>query len=86
MTKTLWIAGYQHVMDETGNVLQLMFARGIAGGGLPLEHGVTYEQEKDWKKQQRNLEKNSKPIIAPSRWKLDEVIKRGVQDVKIPLR
>ncbi|MCJ1480148.1 serine palmitoyltransferase component [Schaereria dolodes] len=71
--------------DEIGNVLQVKFSSGIAGGAEPLPEGVTPEMEKEW----RRAEKNSlqgEMVVQPPRWKLDEVLKRGVQDVKMPLR
>jgi len=71
--------------DEIGNVLQLKFASGIAGGAPPLADGVTWEMEQS----RRRLEKHDKvaksTVVVP-RWSLDEVLKRGVQDVKVPLR
>lgn len=80
--------------DEIGNVLQLKFSSGIAGGAPPLPEGVTWEMEQKQKRQQRIGEKQSGsgrksavgPQHQPPRWNLDDVIKRGVQDVKLPLR
>lgn len=71
--------------DEIGNVLQLKFSSGIAGGAEPLPEGITAEMEKEW----RYAEKGSGHVelsYQPPRWRLDDVIKRGVQDVKTPLR
>lgn len=52
--------------DEIGDVLQLKFSSGIAGG---LEDGVTKETG-----------------LKPPRWRLEDVIARGAEDVKKPLR
>ena len=71
--------------DKVGDVLQIKFSSGIAGGAEPLPEGVTPEMEKEWRF-------NAKPgaqgevIYQPPRWKLEDVLKRGVQDVKVPLR
>ncbi|KAI4197816.1 MAG: hypothetical protein LQ346_002914 [Caloplaca aetnensis] len=70
--------------DQVGDILQLKFSSGIAGGALPLPEGVTPEMEKELL---RNEKENGQEIIRqPPRWNLSEVIKRGVQDVKLPLR
>lgn len=63
--------------DEIGDVLQLKFSSGIAGGAVPLPPGVTREDEKEMRK---------KGIVSPPRWPLEEVLKRGVKDVQSPLR
>lgn len=63
--------------DEVGNILQLKFSTGIAGGLEPLPEGVPPEAEKEWRK--------THPI-KPPRWKLEDIIARGVQDVQEPLR
>lgn len=66
--------------DEIGNVLQLKFSTGIAGGALPAgeEMAPPPEMEKYW---QRKRTTN----ITPPRWRVEDVIRRGVQDVKSPL-
>lgn len=71
--------------DEIGNVLQLKFSSGAAGGAEPLPEGVTLEMEKEWKHTQKN-DGQGGLVIQPPRWKLEDVMKRGVQDVKLPLR
>jgi serine palmitoyltransferase len=71
--------------DEIGNVLQLKFASGIAGGAPPLPEGVTWEMEQSRKRLEKH-DKVAKSLVVEPRWSLDEVIKRGVQDVKVPLR
>jgi serine palmitoyltransferase len=67
--------------DEIGNVLQLKFSTGVAGGALPPPEGMTPEMEKEWHRQQRL--RNGK--IQEPRWRLEDVIKRGAHDVKFPL-
>ncbi|KAL1997020.1 hypothetical protein VTN49DRAFT_7885 [Thermomyces lanuginosus] len=68
--------------DEIGNVLQLKFSTGIAGAGLPPPpENATPEMEKEWYRQQR--ERGTK--ITPPRWKLEDVIRRGAHDAKLPL-
>ena len=71
--------------DEIGNILQLKFSSGAAGGAEPLPEGVSPEMEKEWKHAQ-NGDGQGELVIQPPRWKLDDVLKRGVQDVKLPLR
>ena len=71
--------------DVIGDVLQLKFASGVAGGAEPLPEGVTAEMEREW----RRADKGDRPsefMIQPPRWRLEDVIRRGVQDVKVPLR
>ncbi|KAJ5941035.1 hypothetical protein N7516_001203 [Penicillium verrucosum] len=66
--------------DEIGNVLQLKFSTGIAGGALPAaeQPAPPPEMEKEWhRKRSDNL--------SPPRWRVEDVIRRGVQDVKNPL-
>ncbi|KAK0125275.1 serine palmitoyltransferase component [Cadophora gregata f. sp. sojae] len=67
--------------DEIGNVLQLKFSTGIAGGADHLPDGVTPEMEKEWRRAN-----GLQGVITPPRWSLREVIANGVQDVKQPLR
>ncbi|WDK15067.1 serine palmitoyltransferase 2 (aminotransferase class I and II) [Colletotrichum graminicola] len=68
-------------VDEVADKLQIRFSTGIAGGQEPLPEGVTPENEKDWRKA-NGLEGTYKP----PRWKLEDVIARGVQDAKMRLR
>ena len=70
--------------DTIGDVLQLKFSSGIAGGALPLPEGVTPEMEKEWIRTEK--ENGNKIIRQPPRWKLSEVISRGVVDIKTALR
>lgn len=67
--------------DEVGDILQLKYSTGIAGGQEPLPDGVTPEMEKEWRRA-NGLE----GVIKPPRWRLDDVIERGVQDAKDQLR
>ncbi|KAI4178519.1 MAG: hypothetical protein L6R41_008357 [Letrouitia leprolyta] len=70
--------------NSIGDILQLKFSSGIAGGALPLPEGFTPEMEKEWL---RNEEQNGRKVIRQRpRWSLSEVIRNGVQDVKLPLR
>ncbi|KAF8249672.1 PLP-dependent transferase [Wilcoxina mikolae CBS 423.85] len=65
--------------DEIGDILQLKFSSGIAGGAYPLPSGITPEMEKQM------IEQGTRKIVPP-RWPLEEVVKRGVNDVQKPLR
>ncbi|KAL8988935.1 MAG: hypothetical protein Q9177_002071 [Variospora cf. flavescens] len=67
--------------DRVGDILQLKFSSGIAGGALPLPEGVTPEMEQEWI---RNEKVNGQEMVRqPPRWSLSEVIKRGAED-KLP--
>ncbi|KKZ61686.1 serine palmitoyltransferase [[Emmonsia] crescens] len=74
--------------DEVGNVLQLKFSSGIAGGALPAsELGYTNEDEQNGKQGQQQAAAGKKHAsVTPPRWRYEDVIRRGVQDVKLPLR
>jgi serine palmitoyltransferase len=61
--------------DEVGDLLQLKFSSGVAGGAYPDE---TIQEEKENFKY--------KEIITPPRWRLQDVLKSGVEDTKMPLR
>ncbi|KAI1451898.1 serine palmitoyltransferase 2 [Annulohypoxylon moriforme] len=67
--------------DEVGDILQLKFSTGVAGGLKPLPEGVAPEDEKAWRKAS-GLE----GVIEPPRWSLEEVIARGAEDAKVRLR
>ena len=71
--------------DEIGNVLQLKFSSGVAGGAEPLPEGISPELEKEWKRAQKGTIQGEMNF-QPPRWKLEDVLKKGVQDVKVPLR
>ncbi|KAK4696523.1 serine palmitoyltransferase, partial [Lecanoromycetidae sp. Uapishka_2] len=72
--------------DEVGSVLQIKFSSGIAGGAEPLPEGVTAEMEKEWRRNEKAGGGHKDAGYQPPRWKLDDVLKRGVQDSKVPLR
>lgn len=62
--------------DEVGDLLQLKFSSGVAGGAYPEEE--IHEQKENFK---------YKEIVAkPPRWKLEDVLKMNVEDTKQPLR
>ncbi|KAI1414636.1 serine palmitoyltransferase 2 [Hypoxylon sp. FL1857] len=63
--------------DEVGDILQLKFSTGIAGGLKPLPEGATPEKQK---------KAGRKAVIEPPRWSLEEVIARGAEDAKVRLR
>jgi serine palmitoyltransferase len=69
-------------VDQAGEILQLKFSSGIAGGQEPMHDGLTNEKELQVR---HSLENGEKPNVVAPRWKLEDVIKRGVQDVKQPL-
>ena len=67
--------------DEIGNILQIKFSTGVAGGLDPLPEGVTPEMEQEWRKA-NGLE----GVIKPPRWNLEDVIAAGAKDCKVRLR
>lgn len=70
--------------DQVGDVLQLKFSSGIAGGAEPVPDGLANEEEM---RIRRQIAAGGKaPAVTPPRWRLDDVLKRGVQDVKAALR
>ncbi|KAF2104411.1 serine palmitoyltransferas-like protein 2 [Rhizodiscina lignyota] len=69
--------------DQIGEVLQLKFSSGIAGGAEPIPEGLTNAEEASIAQQ---LENGASVTIKPPRWRLEEVLKRTVDDVKDPLR
>ena len=69
--------------SEVGEVLQLKYSSGVAGGAEPLPDGITNPEEVKHRKLE---ERGKKPILTPPRWKIQDVLARGVQDVKVPLR
>ncbi|KAJ9618912.1 serine palmitoyltransferase component [Taxawa tesnikishii (nom. ined.)] len=68
--------------DQVGDILQLKFSSGIAGGREPIPDGLTNAEEQ---KNLKAMEKGKHLVLTPPRWKLQDVVKRGVQDVKLPL-
>lgn len=65
---------------EVGDILQLRFSTGVAGG-QKLPPGVLPETEDQWLKE-NGLEKD----LSPPRWPLEEVIANGAVDCKRRLR
>ena len=61
--------------DEVGDLLQLKFSSGVAGGALPEELA---EKNKMMSAEGKEL--------APPRWRVQDVLRRGVEDVQMPLR
>jgi serine palmitoyltransferase len=68
--------------DQAGDVLQLKFSSGVAGGQEAIPDSVCNVEEKEVRS---CLEVGDGPDVVPPRWKLEDVIKRGVTDVKQPL-
>ncbi|KAF2718122.1 serine palmitoyl transferase subunit 2 [Polychaeton citri CBS 116435] len=68
--------------DQAGEVLQLKFSSGIAGGLEAIPDGLMNTTDNEMRSR---LESNGKVEITPPRWRLEDVIKRGVEDVKAPL-
>jgi len=67
--------------DQAGEVLQLKFSSGIAGGQEPpIEDELAAAKGVNL---QSCLEVGEQ--LTPPRWRLAEIVKRGVQDVKQPL-
>ena len=67
--------------DEAGDILQLKFSTGVAGGQEALPEGVTPEMEKEWRRAN-----GTEGVVKPPRWKLEDVIAQGVEDAKEQLR
>jgi serine palmitoyltransferase len=61
--------------DEVGDLLQLKFSSGVAGGALPEELDVVEKEASGEKK-----------IATPPRWRIEDVIKLGVEATKMKLR
>lgn len=64
--------------DQVGEALDLKLSSGIAGGQVPMIDGLPNEEER----QRRHGRKG----YSPPRWSLKDVLERGVEDVKQPLR
>ncbi|KAH7374689.1 serine palmitoyltransferase [Plectosphaerella cucumerina] len=67
--------------EEVGDLLQLRFATGIAGGAEPLPEGVTPETEAEWRRA-NGLE----GVVKPPSWDIEDVIAHGARDAKLKLR
>jgi len=67
--------------DQVGDILQLKYSSGVAGGAEPMLDGKPNDEE---------LKIRSGAIkttaVKPPRWRLADVIANGVADVKVPLR
>ncbi|KAI9661429.1 MAG: serine palmitoyltransferase component [Trizodia sp. TS-e1964] len=74
--------------DEIGNILQLKFSSGLAGGAKPLPEGDTHDEmlKGEGKGEVDRKSSSQMMMLQPPRWKLEEVLARGVQDIKSPLR
>lgn len=67
--------------DEVGDILQIKYSTGVAGGAEPLPAGVSPEMEKEWRRA-NGLE----GMVKPPRWRLEDVIAAGEVDAKKTLR
>lgn len=78
--------------DEIGDILSLKFSSGIAGGAEPEAQGEVYDRigrltEDEIAGKQRTKYRRGRVVpLKPPRWKLDDVIAMGEEDVKSPLR
>ena len=71
--------------DEVGSVLGLKCSSGVAGGAAPLPDGITHDMERELRRMGKGPT-GDELVIAPPRWKLADILRCGVQDVKLPLR
>lgn len=80
--------------DQIGDILMLKFSRGIAGGAEPEKEGdvserigrLTDDEIAADSKQRKKYRRGRLVPLKPPRWKLDDVIAMGEEDVKSPLR
>jgi len=63
--------------------LLLKYSSGIAGGAEPIPDGLSNAEEM---KHRRQMERGERVVVTPPRWKLQDVLARGVADVKVPMR
>ena len=68
--------------DQAGDVLQLKFSSGVAGGQEAMPEGLCNVEAKEVRS---CLEVGEDAGVEPPRWRLEDVMKRGVADVKQPL-
>ena len=68
--------------DQAGDVLQLKFSSGVAGGQEAMPEGLCNVEAKEVRS---CLEVGEDAGAVPPRWRLEDVMKRGVVDVKQPL-
>ncbi|KAK8035188.1 aminotransferase class I and II [Apiospora rasikravindrae] len=66
--------------QEVGDILQIKFSTGVAGG-QKLPAGITPENEEQWRK-----ENGLENVFEPPRWSLEEVMAVGAADCKGKLR
>ena len=74
--------------DAIGDTLQLKFSSGIAGGVDRTVAAPVDEREDQRKGSRRSVgsrEMAGQLELTPPRWRLQDVLRRGVQDVKVPL-
>jgi serine palmitoyltransferase len=67
--------------DEVGDLLQIKFSTGIAGGQEPLPEGIEPEMESEWRQEHGLV-----GVYKPPRWPVEDVIARGAEDVAHMLR
>lgn len=74
--------------DEIGTVLQLKFSSGVAGGAEPLHESIANQKERDRFASERGRSSRQalEVVEKPPRWPLEEVLRKGVMDVKMPLK
>jgi len=71
--------------DEVGEALQLKYSSGIAGGQEPLHDGLANEEERK-NREVMEMKGHGALTYTPPRWKLADVLARGVKDIQQPLR
>jgi serine palmitoyltransferase len=72
--------------SEIGDILQVKYSSGIAGGAEPTsESELNYEEEKG-SLRKRGGETQAMSVVRPPRWKIEDVIRRGAEDAKVPLK
>jgi serine palmitoyltransferase len=71
--------------DEVGDILQIKFSSGIAGGAEPMTEGFVSQEEMERAKKGA-ASPTTATIVRPPRWRIEEVLKRGAEDVQAVLR
>lgn len=71
--------------NEVGEALDVKYSSGIGGGAEPLPEGGSPDMEKPYRRVD-DSGRHAERDYQPPRWKVEEVIRRGAQDVKSPLR
>ncbi|KAI9793839.1 MAG: serine palmitoyltransferase, long chain base subunit [Peltula sp. TS41687] len=72
--------------DEIGNILQLKYSSGIAGGLEPVSESGGPDAKIGRTRLGKQTQLNATSRGKPPRWRLQDVVANGVQDVKVPLR